>query len=188
MGEAAVTGLILAGGRGARMGGRDKGWVTYRGRPLIEHAIERLRPQVQALAISANRNLDAYRALGVPVIADDPEFGAYAGPLAGILAGLRSVGDGWLAVVPCDAPALPRDLVGRLRSANGPAVAFAAARVQPLFCLLPTDCAPSLAAYLKRGGRKVEAWLDEVGVARVAFDDPAEFANLNTPQDLVATS
>lgn len=186
MGETAVTGLILAGGRGSRMDGRDKGWVTYRGRPLIEHVIERLRPQVENLMISANRSLDAYRALGVTVIEDDPEFGAFAGPLAGILAGSRSVGDGWLAIVPCDAPALPRDLVARLQAARRAAVAVVGGRVQPLFCLLPTDRAPSLAAYLKRGGRKVEAWLEEVGVARVAFDDAAAFANINTPQDLAA--
>jgi molybdopterin-guanine dinucleotide biosynthesis protein A len=181
-----VTGLILAGGRGSRLDGRDKGWVAYRGRPLIEHALARLRPQVDAVVISANRNLDAYRALGVPVIADDPEFGAFAGPLAGILAALRGAPSEWLAVVPCDAPMLAPDLVARLRAVQRPAVAFAAARVQPLFCLLPLACADALADYLAHGGRKAETWLEEIGAARVAFDDAEAFANINTPQDLAA--
>lgn len=188
MPDSTVTGLILAGGRGSRLAGRDKGWVEYRGRPLIETVLARLRPQVDAVVISANRNLDAYRALGVQVIADDPEFGPFAGPLAGILAALRGAPGEWLAVVPCDAPRLAPDLVARLSAARGPAVAFAAGRVQPLFCLLASACADSLAAYLARGGRKAETWLAEIGAAPVAFDDAQAFANVNTPQDLAAAS
>ncbi|MCS6944744.1 MAG: molybdenum cofactor guanylyltransferase MobA [Sutterellaceae bacterium] len=183
---AGVTGVILAGGRGARFGGQDKGWVDYRGRPLIEQVLARFAPQVEAVMISANRNLAAYRALGLPVVSDSPEFGAFAGPLIGILAALRALRGGWLAVVPCDAPALPTDLVRRLRMPQRAAVAVADGRLQPLFCLLPATCASDLVDYLSEGKRRADAWLQRIAAVPVAFEDAAAFANVNTPQDLAA--
>lgn len=185
-----VAGLILAGGRGVRMGGADKGWVDYRGTPLIRYAIDRLRPQVDALLVSANRNVERYQALGLAVVRDDAGHGEFAGPLAGILAGLRAMQSTWLVVVPCDAPAAPPDLVQRLHGATASgaraAVVLADGRMQPLFCLLARDLAPSLQAFLDAGGRKVAAWLEQTGAATVQFDDAAAFANINAPTDLPA--
>lgn len=182
-----VTGLILAGGRGSRMGGADKGWVDYRGKPLVEHTIERLRPQVDELLISANRSLDRYRSLGTTTVQDDATFGEFAGPLAGMHAVLRVLHTPWLVVVPCDAPHLPADLVQRLRTGAGPAraaVASAAGRLQPLFCLLHRDLFDSLTTFLAEGERKVERWLARVQASAVRFEDAAAFVNFNTPSDL----
>jgi len=181
-----VTGLVLAGGQGRRMQGADKGWVYWHGRPLIEHVLARLRPQVDALLISANRNLPRYRALGYAVVEDDhTRLGAYSGPLAGIYAGLQGVRTPWLAVVPCDAPALPLDLVGRLlaaaRAAQAPAVAVCAQRREPVFCLLPRSAAASLAAALQAGVRRPADFLAAAGAVEVCFDDAAAFLNLNLP-------
>jgi len=182
----AVTGLVLAGGQGQRMQGADKGWVSWHGRPLIEHVIARLHPQVDALLISANRNLPRYRALGYPVVEDDrARFGAYSGPLAGICAGLQCARTPWLAVVPCDAPALPADLVERLlagaRAAQAPAVALCVDRREPVFCLLPGSLAPALAAALQAGVRRPADFLAAAGAVEVLFDDAAAFLNLNLP-------
>lgn len=181
-----VSGLVLAGGKGDRVGGVDKGWLPYDGAPLIEHATRRLRPQVAQLLISANRNLDRYRALGAAVVADDPRHGAFAGPMAGIHAALLVATTPWLVVVPCDAPRLALDLVLRLGSgtATGPAaVAYLQGRMQPAFCLVHRDLADSLDAFLERGERKLARWLQFVGAAAVHFEDSAAFANFNLPSD-----
>jgi molybdopterin-guanine dinucleotide biosynthesis protein A len=198
-----ITGLVLAGGRGRRMGGIDKGLQSWRGAPLVDHAIARLAPQVSTVMISANRNIEAYGERGCAVIADEAHD--YPGPLGGILAGLRAVRTPWLAVVPCDAPLLPGDLVARLcesvavaASAGGdasPAYEGAVAqrevegdgpRIEPVVCLLPADVADDLARYLHAGGRKVEPWL--LCHARpVSFDraeDRGAFANFNSLDDL----
>jgi molybdopterin-guanine dinucleotide biosynthesis protein A len=183
-----ISGLVLAGGRGARLGGIDKGLVEFRGRPLVETVIERLRPQVGEILVSANRNLDRYRALGLPVLldaADSPE--PFPGPLAGVLAGLRAARNSWLAVVPCDAPFLPADLVDRLGAALGAehaAVAWQGESIEPMFCLLHADLADDLAAALAHGERRAEAWLRGIGAARADFADASCFANLNTLQDI----
>lgn len=194
----AVTGVILAGGRGARMGGADKGWVSWNGRFLIEHVLERLRPQVDSVVINANRNAERYGALGAAVVADgaatDASMEAYAGPLAGMLAGLRHCAGmstaHWALVVPCDAPALPPDLAARLLAAGAPAgrAAFAvcAGRAQPVFCLLPVALLPRLDAALRGGERRPADFLRAVAACAVDFDDPAAFANLNAPADLAA--
>ncbi len=179
-----VAGLILAGGRGRRMGGRDKGWVSWQGRALVEQVLERLRPQVQDLIISANRNLDRYRALGHPVVADDPaRFGDYAGPLAGMYAGLAGASVPWVACVPCDAPALPMDLVARLLAGSGdsgaPALAVAGGRRQPVFCLLPRTLAPCLAQALADGEHRPSVFLESAGAREVHFEDESAFANIN---------
>lgn len=184
-----VTGIVLAGGRGSRMGGVDKGLQVYRGRPLVQHAIDRLRPQVEQLLISANRNLPEYARLGACVHADaDPGF---AGPLAGFAAGLAHCTTAWLATVPCDSPALPLDLVARLHDgalAHGADLAVAAApeeeggscRVQPVFCLVHRRLLPDLASYLKDGERRVGAWIERHRSVRVRFDAPEAFRNINT--------
>jgi len=190
-----ITGLVLAGGRGQRMGGIDKGLQPWRGRALVDHALARLAPQVAQVLISANRHLESYALRGWPVLADPSDD--FPGPLAGILAGLRAASTPWLAVVPCDAPRLPEDLVARLAaSVDSSAVGAVVERevagrglcIEPVCCLLPAGAADDLAGYLAGGGRKVEPWL--LRHARpVRFehaDDGPAFANFNTLDDLGA--
>jgi molybdopterin-guanine dinucleotide biosynthesis protein A len=184
-----ITGVILAGGRGTRMGGLDKGWIEFDGRPLVQLVLDRFRPQVDEVLISANRNLERYRALGVTVVPDLPEWGAFAGPLAGIHAAMRVARGTWLAVVTCDAPKLPADLVARLRGRSGErgaAVAHAGGRMQPLHCLVHRDLAATIAGFLAQGEYKVERWLEAIGAESVAFEDPDQFLNVNVPADVSA--
>lgn len=184
-----VTGLILAGGEGRRVGGADKGLLEFSGRSLVAHALERLAPQVDGLLISANRNLDIYRSYGHPVVIDDSA--ERLGPLAGIAAGLRACPTPWLAVVPCDCPHFPRDLVARLMAGMGAApLAFAATRqgIQPAFLLCRRDLLPTLYAALGAGERKLRAWCYTQGAAMVEFPDASAFANLNTQAALEASS
>ncbi len=186
-----ITGLVLAGGRGQRMGGVDKGLQLFDGKPLVQHAIERLAPQVGTLLVNANRNLEAYRAFGVPVVADTvPDF---AGPLAGWLAGLEQCRTEWLVTVPCDSPRFPLDLVQQLANAvrsSGAELAMAETmedgkpRTQPVFTILRTSLARSLAAYVRDGGRKIDRWSTMQGCACVRFDDAAAFFNVNTREEL----
>lgn len=181
-----VTGLILAGGAGRRMGGADKGLLPHCGRPLVAHAIERLAPQVGTLLISANRHPDIYRAFGYPVVPDPlPD---YPGPLAGIAAGLTACTTPWLLVCPCDCPRLPLDLARQLRAAAeredaAIAVASTAGRLQPTFQLCRRELLPALERHLLAGGRKVGAWCHEQGAVAVEFAADA-FANLNSPGEL----
>lgn len=183
-----ITGLILAGGAGTRMGGVDKGLLDYRGRPLVAHALERLAPQVTSILISANRNREAYAACGYPVIGDDlPDL---PGPLAGLAAGLAACRTDWLLCVPCDCPALPGDLALRLlmaaRTAEAAmAIATTAEGRQPIFQLCRHDRLPALQAFLATGERRVGAWCRTQNAIEVLFDDTAAFRNLNTPADLV---
>lgn len=182
-----VTGLILAGGAGRRMGGADKGLMPYRERPLVTHAIARLAPQVGSLLVSANRNLEAYRAFGHPLVCDDQPD--YPGPLAGLAAGLAACRTPWLVCIPCDCPALPLDLVARLleaaetAGASG-AVAVSAGQMQPTFQLCRQSLLPALAAFLAAGNRRVGEWCRKQGAVEVAFADEAAFANLNSPDAL----
>lgn len=183
-----ITGLVLAGGRGSRMGGIDKGLVEFNGRTLVERVIGRLRPQVDSLMISANRNVDAYRAFGFPVLLDAADgLEAFPGPLAGLLAGLRAASTAWLASVPCDAPFLPLDLVNRLVASlagSRAAMACVGDRAEPVFCLVHVDLAGDLASALANGERRAEAWLRSVGAAPAVFLQAEQFANLNTLQEL----
>jgi molybdopterin-guanine dinucleotide biosynthesis protein A len=184
-GRESVAGVILAGGRGTRMGGVDKGWAPWQGRFLIERVLERLAPQVGQVIINANRNLDRYCSLGHLVVEDDTErYGRHAGPLAGMLAGLRHSALPWVVFVPCDVPALPADLVARLLTAVGesgtPALAVSGGRRQPVFCLMPRALIPQLDAALISGERRPTAFLDHVGAREVVFEDAAAFANINT--------
>lgn len=185
--RATVTGLVLAGGQARRMGGDDKGLVAVAGRPMVEHVIETLRPQVGSILISANRNLERYARYGYRVIADD--LGNYQGPLAGVAAALRQCTSEFLLTVPCDAPLLPQDLVARLLAARvtgdaDAAVAHDGQRLQPVFLLMHRRVAPSLEAYLGGGGRRVDAWLGQLRAVVADFSDRATaFANANDPDE-----
>lgn len=186
---AVITGLVLAGGLGRRMGGVDKGLQPFRGRPLALHALERLRPQVGPLLLNANRHLAQYAAFGVPVLPD--AVAGHPGPLAGLLAGLAQAGTPWLACVPCDSPCFPPDLVARLADAVGDAelamaVSGPARRAQPVFLLARTTLRAPLEAWLADGGRRVEAWAASRRCVAVPFDDDAAFANANTADELRA--
>jgi len=187
-----VTGLILAGGRGTRVGGADKGWVQFDGQPLITRVVERFAPQVSSLLISANRNVERYATLGT-VVEDalDPGAERFAGPLAGVLSGLRQAGTGWVAVVPCDAPYLPIDLVQRL--AHGAAKAGASAAcartgddLQPVFALINASAVEQLALSIAGGERAMHRWLASLNAVSVPFEDARAFSNINVlPGDAV---
>jgi molybdopterin-guanine dinucleotide biosynthesis protein A len=181
-----IVGLVLAGGQARRMGGVDKGLQAWRGQPLALHVLQALRPQVDRLLISANRHLDSYATFGVPVLPDAADL-AFAGPLAGMLAGLEALADDdWLLTAPCDSPHPPADLAARLRQAAGlHGLAYAqAAREHPTHALLHARLREPLADYLRSGGRAVLRWMQSRphGVAR--FDDEAGFTNLNQLADL----
>jgi molybdenum cofactor guanylyltransferase len=186
-----VTGLILAGGQGRRMGGQDKGQVLFRGRPLVQWVLERLLPQVDEIVISANRTIDRYADLGHPVIQD--QLGGFAGPLAGLHAGLYAATSPWVMAVPCDAPFIPDDLVARLgevlwKNHSGPGLAFVSQGTQkhPVFCLCRPSLAPSIKTFLEEGHHQVREWQRQAGAIEVAFDGPpTAFENVNTPADLV---
>jgi len=184
-----ITGVILAGGAGRRMGGVDKGLVELAGKPLARHVLDALAPQVDTVLVSANRNAVEYRKLGCAVVGDGEGEGGegYRGPLAGMLSGMKKAATPLALFVPCDAPFLPTDLAARLRAAGGCdiAVAHDGARLQPVFCLLRTALADSLVQFLAGGGRKIELWFDRHNVRRVDFsDNPGGFANINSPADL----
>ncbi|MEW5890091.1 MAG: molybdenum cofactor guanylyltransferase MobA [Pseudomonadota bacterium] len=183
-----ITGLVLAGGLGRRMGGVDKGLRPFRGKPMVAWALERLQPQVDTILINANQNLEAYQAFGHPVISD--RIGGFAGPLAGLHAGLLAATTPLLVTVPCDSPFLPADLVARLAAARAEqdadlAVARTGDQPHPVFSLVRREVVDSLSRFLEGGGRKIDAWYSALRVVEVAFDDEAEaFANINTPQEL----
>ena len=186
-----ITGLILCGGRGTRMGGVDKGLQNHHGMPLALHALMRLQPQVGHVLINANRNLSAYESMGVPVWPDP--MADYPGPLAGWLAGLEHCETPYLLTVPCDSPNFPLDLAARLAAALLEAdadVAMAATledgrqQVQPVFCLLKSGLLESLVFYLNAGERKIDRWTAQHRCATVQFDDAPAFANANTLDEL----
>lgn len=183
-----VSGVILAGGQGSRMGGVDKGLQPFRGRPMVAHVIDRLAPQVTELLINANRNAEAYGAFGYRVIADEIE--GFAGPLAGFERGLAHASKELVVTVPCDSPFLPADLVARLHGALQAAgaqlaVAKTGDQAHPVFSLMRRDAHESLRAFLASGQRKIDKWYAALKVVEVAFDDEAEaFLNINTREEL----
>ena len=186
-----ITGLILAGGRGSRMGGVDKGLQNHRGLPLAMHALLRLQPQVGHVMINANRNLGAYESMGVPVWPD--AIADYPGPLAGFLAGLERCETPYLVTVPCDTPNFPTDLVARLADAlvaEDAEIAMAAtveegqAQVQPVFCLMRATLMESLVAFTHGGQRKIDRWTGQHRCATVVFDNADGFFNANTLEEL----
>lgn len=192
-------GVVLAGGRGSRMGGVDKGLQLFNGVPLAQHALHRLQPQVAATMLNANRNMDDYRAFGVPVHADTlPD---YAGPLAGFVSALEHCTTPYLATVPCDSPLFPTDLVARLADALAHAHADIAMvsiqeqdkrsgqwgwRKQPVFCLLRATLLPGLRDFIADGGRKIDAWTTQQTTVAVPFEDRHAFTNTNTLEQLQA--
>jgi molybdopterin-guanine dinucleotide biosynthesis protein A len=190
--NADVTGVVLAGGQGRRMGGVDKGLVDLAGAPMVAHVLARLAPQVGDVLINANQNLDRYRAFGQPVVED--AVGGFAGPLAGLHAGLTCAGGELVVTVPCDSPFLPLDLVHRLRAAldrEGAQLAVAKTFDQPhpVFALVRRDLLPNLAAFLAAGGRKIDAWYAALQIVEVPFDDEADaFRNINTADELAAAA
>ncbi|MGE0073472.1 MAG: molybdenum cofactor guanylyltransferase MobA [Thiomonas sp.] len=182
-----ITGLILAGGRGSRMGGIDKGLQPWRGQPLALQVLQRLRPQVGSVLLNANRNLDVYRQWGLPVHSD--ALPDYPGPLAGFLAGLDVCTTRYLLTVPCDSPLLPLDLAARLGAgllAQQARIALprAGGRLQPVFCLLDASLRDDLRAFIQSGGSKIDLWTARHPTAIVPFDDIAAFENINTLDDL----
>lgn len=186
-----ITGLILAGGRGSRMGGVDKGLQNHNGIPLAMHALLRLQMQVGAVMINANRNLGAYEAMGAPVWPD--ALPDYPGPLAGFLAGLEHCETPYLVTVPCDTPNFPLDLVERLAdalAANGADIAMASTvedgqvQVQPVFCLMKTSLMESLVQFTQSGQRKIDRWTAMHRCVEVPFDDTGAFFNANTLAEL----
>ena len=186
--NADICGLVLAGGQGRRMGSVDKGLQPLQGRPLIQHVIERLRPQVDSVLINANQNLEHYAEFGCPVVPD--RVGGFAGPLAGLDAGLHATDTPLIITVPCDSPFLPHDLVTRLATARSAidadvAVARTGSQSHPVFALVCTRVRSHLADFLARGERKIDLWYASLSVVEVAFDDEADaFANINTRAEL----
>lgn len=184
-----ITGLVLAGGLGQRMGGADKGLQPYSGRPLVAHVVAALAPQVGALMISANRNQERYAAFGYPVLADRLE--GFPGPLAGIHAGLAECATRFMATAPCDSPNLPPDLVARLHTAllaadAEIAVAATGSGLHPTFLLMRREVLPHLAAHLAAGHRRMQEWCRSRPHCIVDFADEASFANINTLAELSA--
>lgn len=185
-----VTGIVLAGGQGRRMGGVDKGLQPLNGRPMVAWAIERLAPQVDEILLNANQNIEAYARLGQRVVPDS--LGGFAGPLAGLHAGLQAAAQPLVVTVPCDSPFLPLDLVSRLKSfLNGKdlAVAKTGDQAHPVFALVRRSVLPHLERFLAGGGRKIDAWYATLAVVEVSFDDePDAFRNINTLDELSAAA
>ena len=197
-----ITGLILAGGRGSRMGGVDKGLQNFNGIPLALHTLMRLGPQVETVMVNANRNLSAYESFGASVWPD--ASADFAGPLSGFLIGLERAETTYVLTVPCDTPRLPLDLAERLSQAlirENAEIAMAAApetkadgsteiRTQPVFCLMKIELSESLVKFTHAGGRKIDTWTAQHKTVVVPFDapgdDPLAFANVNTLNELQA--
>ena len=183
-----ITGVILAGGEARRMGGGDKGLVDLCGKPLVEHALAALSPQVNAIIINANRNQDRYAVYGYPVVADKRQ--GFQGPLAGMLSCLEATKTEFMVTAPCDSPLLPDDLVARLfrqlsEDEADISVAHNGDRMQPVFTLMPISLAPSMQAFLDGGDRKIDRWFEQHKLAVTDFSDKPEcFRNINNPADL----
>lgn len=186
-----ITGVVLAGGMGQRMGGVDKGLVLLGGKPLVAHVLARFTPQVSSILINANRELETYQQFGYPVITDAVR--GYAGPLAGLHAGMLQASTLLIATAPCDTPYLPTDIVSRLSGAllaqhADIAVAKTGNQPHPVFCLCRTSLRDGLESFLESGRRKMEAWYKTLNFVEVLFDDSQAFANINTPDELKAAT
>ncbi len=190
-----ITGLILAGGRGTRMGQVDKGLQAFKGMAMAMHVLLRLSPQVGDIIINANQHLAAYEAFGAQVWPDQIE--GFAGPLAGLQTGLAHCETPYLVSAPCDSPFLPLDLVARLSEAlllDDADLAVATTiendegierkQAHPVFSLMKSSLLPHLSQFLQEGGRKVDAWYASLKVVEVNFDDTAAFRNINTLNEL----
>lgn len=187
-----ITGLVLAGGRAQRMGGIDKGLIPFKGIPLIESALERLKPQVHTILINANRNHSIYSSYGYPVLADEDD--SFSGPLAGFVAGLKACKTPYLLTVPCDSPLFPLDLANQLVDSlktNQVKIGYASSQdtagkiwAQPVFCLMHKDLLGSLKIFLESGERKIDRWFAQENACSVLFANEKAFTNANTPEEL----
>lgn len=181
-----VTAVILTGGRGRRMGGQDKGLILFNGHPIIEQILKAIEPQACGIIINANRNQETYANYGHPVISDELED--YQGPLAGFSAALKAAPTPLIAVLPCDGPHIPDDLVGRLIEAMNNedadiAVAHDGERMQPVYALIRKALLSSLLDFLASGDRKIDRWYAQHKTALADFSDmPDVFHNINTPE------
>ncbi len=184
--ESQVTGVVLAGGKASRMGGQDKGLMMLDGQPLWQHVADRLYPQVNRIVISANRNLEIYRASGLPVMADT--LSDFPGPLAGMLSVMQQTDDEWFLFCPCDTPFIPDNLVARLAAERlqAPVVwVHDGDRDHPAIALAHRRLAPHIADYLAKGERRVMVFMRQVGGHSVDFSGMINaFRNINTPEDL----
>ena len=187
-----ITGLVLAGGQGARLGGQDKGLVKLSGRPMIEHVLARLAPQVGRVLVNANRNMESYTGYGYEVISDSHT--GFQGPLAGMASGLQHATSKYLLCVPCDSPLLLTNLADRLLGACSQKTAKIAIphdgnRTHPVFALIDCSLRESLEEYLAGGDRKIDRWMSQHPMVTVDFSDAAEsFSNINTEDDLNRTA
>lgn len=183
-----ITGIVLAGGQGKRMGGADKGLVEFNDQPMIKHVLQRLAPQVNEILINANREVDRYQQLGYRVITD--EIGGFAGPLAGLHAGMLHAQHPYILTAPCDSPLLPSSLAKRLMNAlierdADIAVAKTGKQAHPVFCLCRRSLLPKLEQFLQQGERKMADWIAQLDSTEVSFTDQAHaFANINTREEL----
>ena len=188
--RADITGVVLAGGRGRRMGGVDKGLIPLADKPMVAHVLAALAPQVATIVVNANRNLDQYSAFGYRVAADP--IGDYYGPLAGMVGAMEIAATKYVLTVPCDSPLMACDLVARLYQALSHeraeiGVAHDGERLHPVFTLLQCDLLPSLYEYLQSGERKIDRWFARHKVAIAYFADEAEtFINVNNPEERAA--
>lgn len=189
-----ITGLILAGGRAQRMGGIDKGLISFHNKPLIDSTITRLKKQVGPILINANRNVTKYAAYGYPVIMDEtPDF---SGPLAGFSAGLSACKTQYLLSAPCDSPMLPLDLASRMANEleqGNYQLVYASSKeadgkvwAQPVFCLMRANLHESLEIFLQKGDLKIDRWFKELRSSTVVFEEAHAFVNVNTPEELKA--
>jgi molybdopterin-guanine dinucleotide biosynthesis protein A len=181
-----VTAVILAGGKGRRMDGKDKGLVELANRPLIEYVIDAVKPQVETIILNANRNREQYSRYGYPVVSDT--LLDYQGPLAGFICAMKSSTTSHIVTLPCDGPFVPGDLVERLISSltdNSAEIAVAhdGERMQPVYSLIPVTLSDSLDAFLESGERKIDLWYKQHRIALADFSDcPETFRNINTAE------
>ncbi len=186
--DESITLLVLAGGRGSRMGGRDKGLIIVSGKPIIEILLDRLQTREGQVIISANRNLEHYARYGHRVVED--RMSGFPGPLAGMLAGLDACDTAFLLTVPVDAPLVSKEFQERMKAcmqehAVPACVAECAGQVEPMFCMLNRNLKDSLQEFLSLGGRSAREWLEQTHAHHVDFSDmPDQFTNLNLPDDL----
>jgi molybdenum cofactor guanylyltransferase len=187
-----ITAVIVAGGKGRRLGGQDKGLVRYQGKALIEHVLTRIKPQLDTIIINANRNQDVYARYGFPVISD--EMRDFQGPLAGFASAMKFVSTDYILTLPCDGPSLPADLVERMLKQLNPcaaqtdciAVAHDGIRIQPVYALIPVSLLESLENFLASGERKIDLWYAKHKNMLVDFsDNKVAFLNINYKEQLV---
>ena len=186
-----ITALILAGGKGRRLGGKDKGLVEYQGKILIQHVLDKITPQVDSVLINANRNQNEYKNLGYDVISDD--LSDFQGPLAGFAIAMKSSNTDYIITMPCDGPHLPDDYVSRLVESNKDkdsiVVAYDGERLQPVHALIPISLLDSLIEFLESGDRKIDRWYTKHNMIKADFSDkPEVFFNVNTEEQRQQTT